>query len=325
MSTSTLYALCVLVWGTTWFAITAQLAVLAPEAGVALRFCLSSAILLAFCLARGIPLRHGPRQHALFALQGAAGFCASYIGIYHAERHVVSGVVAVGYAASPLVGLVLARLFLQTPMSRRVAAGGLVGVAGVALIFAHEFERLGATREVALGAALTAGSVLLSGVSTIAAARYQRTGVRGWAPLAWAMGYGGGAAALVSLALGRSWAWAWTPAFLGSLAYLTLVGSVVSFGAYYTVVHRLGPAKAGYIGVVSPVVALGMSSLLEGFVWTASTAGGVTLAIAGNVLAMWRPQGDRAAVVTTEPDPSGAASDIGGEAQLSESSTNTGA
>jgi drug/metabolite transporter (DMT)-like permease len=323
MSTPALYALCVLVWGTTWFAITAQLAVLSPEVGVALRFCLASAVLLAFCVARRIPLRHGPRFHALFALQGAAGFCASYIGIYHAERYVVSGVVAVGYAASPLVGLVFARLFLQTPMSRRVAVGGLVGVAGVALIFAREFDRLGTAGDVVVGAALTAGSVLLSGVSTIAAARYQRAGVRGWAPLVWAMGYGGCASALVAVALGRPWGWAWTPAFLGSLAYLTLVGSVVSFGAFYAVVHRLGPAKAGYIGVMSPVVALGVSSALEGFSWTASTVGGVTLALAGNVLAMWRPRGAATAVVTTEPDPSGAASEV--DAQASLSSTNTGA
>lgn len=294
MPTSALYALCVFIWGTTWFAITAQLAVLSPEVGVALRFCLASAVLLAFCAWRRIPLRHDARTHALLALQGVAGFCASYIGVYHAERHVVSGVVAVGYAASPLVALVLARCFLGTRMSRRVALGGLVGLAGITLIFAHEFDRLGAASEVVLGAVLTAASVLLSGISTIAAARYQRRGVHGWSPLAWAMAYGGLAAAGVSLAMGRGWHWAWTPAFLGSLAWLTLFGSVVSFGAYYTVVHRWGPARAGYIGVMSPVVALGVSSALEGFAWTAATVAGVALALLGNVVAMWRP-GERAA------------------------------
>ena len=293
MPTSTLYAICVLVWGTTWFAITAQLEVLPPEFGVAVRFCLGSAVLMAFCALRGIALRHDARTHALFALQGLCGFCASYIAIYHAERHVVSGVVAVGYAASPLVGLVLARVFLGTAVSRRVALGGLVGLCGVALIFVHEFGRLDATGgapEVALGAGLTAGAVLLSSLSTIAAVRYQRRGVSGWAPLAWAMGYGGVGADAFALAIGREWHWAWTPSFLGTLAYLTLVGSVVSFGAFYTVVHRLGPAKAGYIGVMSPVVALAVSSALEGFVWTASTVAGVALAIAGNVVAMWRPR-----------------------------------
>jgi drug/metabolite transporter (DMT)-like permease len=287
MSAPTLYAACVLIWGTTWFAITAQIAVLAPEVGVAIRFGLAALVLGVFCRVRGIALRMPGRVHALVLVQGLAGFCASYICVYQAERFVVSGVVAVGYAASPLFGLVLARLFLGTRMSRRVAAGGVAGIAGVALVFGHEFARLTASREVLWGAELTAASVLLSSLSTIAAARYHRLGADGWAPLAWAMGYGGVAAGLVALVEGLPWGWAWTPAFLGSLAYLSLFGSIAAFGAYFALVRRMGPAKAGYIGVVTPVVALAISSALEGFAWTGLTVAGIGLAVLGNVIAMW--------------------------------------
>ncbi len=287
MSNPVLYAACVLIWGTTWFAITAQIDVLAPEVGVAIRFGLAALGLAAFCAVRGIPLRMPRRVHALVLAQGLAGFCASYICVYQAERFVVSGVVAVGYAASPLFGLVLARVFLGTRMSRRVALGGVAGIAGVALIFGHEFARLTASREVIWGAELTAASVLLSSLATIAAARYHRLGADGWPPLAWAMGYGSAAAALVALVEGRPWGWAWTPAFLGSLAYLALVGSIAAFGAYFVLVRRIGPAKAGYIGVATPLVALAVSSVLEGFVWTSLTVAGIALAVFGNVIAMW--------------------------------------
>ena len=287
MSNSSLYAICVLIWGTTWFAITAQIDVLAPEVGVAIRFGLAALGLAAFCRLRGVALRLSARAHALVLAQGLAGFCASYICVYQAERFVVSGVVAVGYAASPLFALVLARLFLGTRMSLRVALGGVAGIAGVALIFAHEFARMTASREVVWGAELTAASVLLSSLATIAAARYHRLGVGGWAPLAWAMGYGAVAAALVAIAEGRPWGWAWTPAFLGSLAWLALAGSIAAFGAYFALVRRIGPAKAGYVGVVTPVVALAVSSVLEGFAWNGLTIAGIALAIAGNVLAMW--------------------------------------
>jgi drug/metabolite transporter (DMT)-like permease len=294
-STLSLYVVCVLIWGTTWFAITAQIAAIAPELGVAIRFAIASAVLFAWCRWRGIALRFSPRLQAMFALQGLTGLCVSYICIYHAERFVVSGVVAVGYAASPLVGLVAARIFLGTPMSRRVAAGGTLGLLGVALIFAHEFGRLGASSEVALGAALTAAAVLLSSVSTIAAARYQREGIRGWAPLAWAMAWGSLGSFLAAIATGRSWQIGWSPEFIGSLAYLALAGSVVTFGAFYGLVHRIGPARAGYIGVLTPVVALVVSSAFEGFGWTDETVAGVALAIAGNVIAMWRPKPPRLA------------------------------
>lgn len=290
MPTPSLYAACVLIWGTTWFAITAQLDAIAPELGVALRFALASAALFGFCRWRGIGLRFTPRQQGLFVLQGLAGFSASYVCIYHAERFVVSGVVAVGYAASPLVVMLAGRLAFGTPMSRRVAVGGTAGLLGVALIFGREFSRLGASAEVWLGTLLTAAAVLLSTVSTLAATRYQRDGVKGWAPLAYAMGYGAFGALVAALWAGRPWHIAWSVPFVVSLAYLTLAGSIAAFGAFYALVHRLGPAKAGYIGVLTPVVALVVSSVLENFAWTGETILGVALALAGNVVAMWQPR-----------------------------------
>ena len=289
MSTSALYALCILIWGTTWFAITAQIAVLAPAVGVAVRFGLAAIVLFAFCRARRIPLRLPPRAQALVLAQGLACFYASYVCVYEAERFVASGVVAVGYAASPLFGLVLARVFLGTPLSGRVALGGVAGVAGVVLIFWHEFTRLTASREVLWGAELTMASVLLSTLSTIAASAYHRRGVSGWAPLAWAMAWGAAGAALHAILTGTPWNWSWQPAFLGSLAWLALAGSIAAFGAYYALVHRVGTAKAGYVGVLTPVVALAVSGVLENFTWTSLTLAGIALAILGNVVALWRP------------------------------------
>lgn len=309
MSTSLLFAVCVVVWGTTWFAITAQLNAVAPEVGVAVRFGLASVLLMAWCAARQLPMRFSVKQHGWFALQGLAGFSISYVCIYHAERFIVSGVVAVGYAASPLVVMLMARAFNGTAMSRRVAAGGALGLGGVALIFSHEFARLGASADAAFGAMLAGAAVLLSGVATIAATRYQREGVKGWAPLAWAMAYGSAGSLIAALAAGRSFEIAWSVPFVVSLAYLTLAGSIVAFGSFYGLVHRVGPARAGYVGVMTPIVALVVSSMLEGFGWTGETLAGVALAIAGNVLALWQPR--PAAIVAP--------------LQATESSTTTGA
>ena len=287
MPTSALYAICILIWGTTWFAITAQIDVLAPAVGVGLRFGLAAAVLFAVCRVRRIPLAFPRRVHALILAQGLAGFYASYVCVYEAERFVASGVVAVGYAASPLTGLILARVFLRTPMSARVALGGLAGIAGVLLIFWHEFTRLAASDQTLRGIALTMVSVLLASLSTIAAAGYQRGGVRGWGPLAWAMAYGSGGALLHAAVTDAPWGWSWRPGFVGSLVYLALFGSIFAFGAYYALVQRLGPAKAGYVGVLTPLVALVISGLLENFLWTGLTVAGIALAILGNVIALW--------------------------------------
>ena len=289
MPTTALYAACVLIWGTTWIAITVQIAVLAPEVGVAIRFALAAAVLMAACLWRRVPLRLPARAQALVALQGLANFWASYVCVYEAERWVASGVVAVGYAASPLLSLVLARAFLDVPMSRRVALGGVAGVVGVVLIFWHEFTTIQASDGVLWGIAMTVAAVLLGSAGTVAASAYHRRGVSGWAPLAWAMAWGAAGAALQALVRGTPWHWSWRPDFLGTLAYLALFGSILAFGAYYALVHRVGPAKAGYVGVLTPVVALMLSSVFEGFAWTALTVAGIALALAGNAVALWRP------------------------------------
>ena len=289
MPTTALYAACVLIWGTTWIAITVQIAVLAPETGVAIRFALAAVVLMAVCRWRRIPLRLPARAQGLVALQGLANFWASYVCVYEAERWVASGVVAVGYAASPLVSLVLARVCLGAPMSRRVALGGVAGVAGVVLIFWHEFTSLAASSGVLWGVGATVAAVLLGSVGTVAASAYHRRGVSGWAPLAWAMAWGAAGAALQALVRGTPWHWSWRPDFLGTLAYLALFGSILAFGAYYALVHRVGPAKAGYVGVLTPVVALMLSSVYEGFAWTGLTVAGIALALAGNAVALWRP------------------------------------
>jgi drug/metabolite transporter (DMT)-like permease len=290
MSVPALFFAAVAIWGSTWIAITFQLSAAAPETGVAWRFLAAAALLAAYCAWRGIPLRFERRLHLLFALQGLAGFSVSYIFVYHAERFIVSGLVAVGYAATPLVNLVLARLFFGTPMSPRVAAGGALGLAGIALVFGHEFARLDLNGPVAIGAAFTIGAVLLSALASMAATRYHALGVAGWAPLAWAMGYGGAVALAVALALDRSLAFEVSFAAVASFLYLVLAGSILAFGAFFALLARVGAARAGYVGVMVPIVALAISSVFEGYAWTWVTAAGVLLAVAGNVLALHRPQ-----------------------------------
>src|SRR5438477_412966 len=175
-----LFAIGVLIWGTTWHAITYQIGLTAPEVGVALRFSLAGVVVLGYCLLRRLPLRFSLRDHVLLALQGVFMYGVSYLCVYHAERHLPSGLVAVGYSASPLVAGLGALVLFGVPVTRRFITGGLLGLAGVALIFWPEFAHAAASTAVALGAALTVGSVLLSAVGSLAASRNRTRGLPFW-------------------------------------------------------------------------------------------------------------------------------------------------
>lgn len=294
MNTRTLFGAAVVIWGTTWFAIKFQLDAVAPELGVTLRFLLAAAIVLAWCVWRGQPLRLSSGAHAWLALQGACGFSLAYVLIYHAERFIVSGLVAVGYAAAPLTNMLLARLFFGTAMSRRVALGGALGLAGIVLVFWPNVEPLVTGRAtdaaVLLGAILTMTAVLLSCLANMITLRLQRAGVAGWPPIGVGMAYGGLCSLVVALAFGQPLSIAWSAPFFLSLVYLALIGSVLAFGAYFALLGRIGAARASYIGVMTPIVALLVSTLFERFEWQVLTFIGVSLAVAGNVLALRKPR-----------------------------------
>jgi drug/metabolite transporter (DMT)-like permease len=283
-----LFAICVLTWGTTWYAITFQLGHTAPEVGVALRFALAGSVVLALCGVRGIGLGFTLRDHALFALQGVFLYGVSYICVYHAEKHIVSGLVAVGYSASPLVTGLGARALFGQRVGARFVAGGLLGLAGVALMFWREFGKAAGDQDAALGALFTVGAVLLSAVGALAASRNRSRGLPFWPSLGFGMFYGAAVCVVVALLQGQSFALPAVASWWLSLIYLALAGSVLTFACFLTLQERIGPGPAGTIGVMTPLLALVVSMAFEAFRPDGLTLIGAALAVAGNVLMLRR-------------------------------------
>ncbi|MES2100133.1 MAG: DMT family transporter [Pseudomonadota bacterium] len=283
-----LLAICVLVWGTTWYAITFQIGQTAPEVGVALRFGLAGAVVLAMCAWRALPLRFTAREHALLALQGAFLYGVSYVCVYHAEQHVVSGLVAVGYSASPLIGGLAARALFGTRLPARFIVGGVLGLAGVALIFWPEFGKAAGRSGAALGALFTLASVLLSTVGSLTASRNRENALPFWPALGFGMLYGAAISGLIALAQGRSFALPAVASWWIALLYLALAGSVLTFACFLTLQQRIGVGPTGTVGVMTPLLALVISMAFERFRPDLLTFVGAALAVIGNVLMLTR-------------------------------------
>jgi Predicted permease, DMT superfamily len=281
-----LFVACVAIWGSTWLAIKFQLGRVAPEASVFYRFLLASLVIFAFCLARSMPLRFPLREHFWLAVLGLTMFGAGYICVYYAERFVVSGLVAVGYSASPLLGALGMRAFFGTPVTRRVAAGSVLGIAGIALVFRPEFARLNADSRTAVGAAFTVAAVVISALGAMVAHRNHESRIPLWQGMAWGMLYGSLFALAVTFATGQRLEFELTAGYILSLAYLAVLGSIIAFAAYLTLLKRVGVARSGYVGVMVPIVALFVSAAFEGFEWHALTWIGIAISVAGNVIVL---------------------------------------
>lgn len=276
------------IWGSTWIAITFQLGHVAAEASVFYRFLLASLLVFAWCGARRLPVRFDARQHAWLALQGVLMFSVSYLFVYYAEENVVSGLVAVGYSASPLLALVGMRVFFGTPMTRPLAAGAVLGMAGITLVFWPEFAHLQGDRRTAIGALHTAVAVIVSALGSMVAYRNQQAKLPLWQTMAWGMLYGSIFSLLVALAGGKPLVFDATAGYVLSLVYLAVLGSIVAFAGYLTLIHRVGATRAGYIGVMVPIVALAISSIFERFVWHAVTVVGILVTVLGNIIILKR-------------------------------------
>ena len=247
------------------------------------RFLLASVLLFAYCRIRRLPLRYTAREHAWIALLGVLMFSVSYIFVYYAEEHVVSGLVAVGYSASPLLGMLGMRLFFGTPMTQRILAGSLLGIVGIALVFLPEFER---THEgnAALGAIFTALAVIVSTLGSMVAHRNQQHHLPLWQSMAWGMLYGALFSLLVTAVTRQPLEFELTAPYVLSLLYLSILGSVIAFAGYLTLLKRIGAARSGYIGVMVPIVALVISAAFEKFEWHALTWVGIAISVLGNVV-----------------------------------------
>ena len=133
---------------------------------------------------------------------------------------------------------------------------------------------------------------LLASFGNIIAARNKLHEVPLLAGNTWAMGYGATAMYLAALVAGVPIGFDTSPAYILSLLYLVVFGSIIAFWAYLTLVGNIGPGRAGYANLLFPLVALAISTALEGYQWTLLAVVGMGLVLVGNWLVMRAQRGE---------------------------------
>lgn len=280
------FGLTTLVWGSTWLAIKDQLGAVPPQWSVTWRFALAALGMFALALIRREDLRLDRRA---WPVAGAVGFFQFFLNfqmVYQAERYLTSGLVAVLFALLIVPNAVLARSFLGTRITARFAAGSAIAIGGIALLILHEYRSAAASSSILVGLALTGGALLSASIANVLQAGRQARATSIVALLAWAM--------LAGSLADAAWAWIMTgppvidlsPRYLAGVAYLGLIGSVLTFPLYAMLLREWGPGRAAYNGVLIPVVAMALSTLFEGYRWTALAASGAALAVIGLIVAL---------------------------------------
>lgn len=283
-------AACALIWGTTWFAITLQLGRVDPIASITWRFGLAAMVMMAACLLTGRSLRLPRAAHLAAMGQGLFTFTIDYACVYWAEERVNSAVVAVLFAGLAFVNLIAFRLVLGQKAARAAWLGALLGMGGVAVLFGSELMRADMDPDAMVGLVFALIGVAGAAVGNLFAWRGQQAGAPVLPQTAWAMAYGTGFLVLYGLVAGTEWRIETTPAYLLSLAYLSILGSVVAFGLYFTIARLRGYALASYISAMTPPIAMLVSVLFEDARFGLGALAGLALVLAGQVLLIRAPR-----------------------------------
>jgi drug/metabolite transporter (DMT)-like permease len=277
------------IWGSTWIVIRDQLGTVPPQWSVTYRFAIAAVAMTAIARMKGRPLLLDSAGYRAALFIGITQFCINFNSVYFAERHVTSGVVATIFALLLIPNALLGWLFLSQRPGVRFAIGSIVAVAGIALLCVHELRSSTASAEETLaGIGFTMAGLISASLSNVYQAREHVRRHHLASLLAWSMAIG--------MLLDAVFAWAAAgppvfdhrPGYWAGLLYLGCIASALAFSLYFPVVRKIGPAKAAYSSVLVPIIAMGFSTAIEGYRWTAIAIAGAVLTLAGMLLAMSR-------------------------------------
>lgn len=274
------------VWGSTWLVIKDQVSTIPAPWTATWRFAIAAPGMALLAMYRRESLRIPAAAQRVAMAVGAALFCLNFQFVYQAERHLTSGVVAATFALLILPNALFARIFLGNRVGAGFVAGSALALGGIVLLVLHEYRMAPPHSEVLFGIGLCFAALLVASAANVLQASAGARTAPAAPLLAWAMFWG----TVCNFAV--SWVVAGPPVIdprpraIAGVAYLALVGSVLTFPIYFNLLHRIGPGKAAFHAVVVPVIAMLLSTLFEGYHWTLLAATGAALAMAGMLIAL---------------------------------------
>jgi drug/metabolite transporter (DMT)-like permease len=280
--TYALIALLCLIWGSTWLVIRTGLDDLPPLSSAGIRFAVAALVFSG--LAPVLRRREGGRTPPLrLSLSMAVlSFSIPYGFVYLAETQIPSGLTSVIWAVFPMMVAICGHLFLPGERLRtRHWVGFLIGFLGVALLFLTDLRDLGP-------GALKAGALLL--LSPLSAAVGQTVIKLQGAKVSSVMLNRNGliGSALLLLIAGflseRGDPLHWSPSAIFSVAYLAVIGTVLTFGLYYWLLRYAPAHKMSLIAYVTPVIALTLGWSVGQENVTLRTLAGTALVLSGVTL-----------------------------------------
>ena len=228
------------------------------------------------------------REHKCFVVQGWLLFCFNFSLFYNASIYTTSGLIAVVFSMSTIFNIVNSYLFYQRIPGKRAVFGTTLGITGVCTIFWDDIFTGPWSGGNITGLLLALGGTYCFSLGNLVSQHIQKQGRKVITINSYALVYGSITVGLWCLIHGYAFDIDFTSRYLGSLAFLVILGTIIAFTLYLGLVGRGRPEKVAYCTVLVPIVAFSLSTIFEGYEWTLLSLAGVVLALIGNMVVFTR-------------------------------------
>ncbi|TNL48129.1 DMT family transporter [Acinetobacter bereziniae] len=280
-----LYVLVVVIWGTTWIAITLQ-----QQSGISVnvavfwRFFISAMFLFAVIMLCRKKQKLALNDHLFCMLQACCIFGFNFVCFYYAVQYISSGLEAVIFSMAVIFNTLNAKIFFKQQVSKYFYPAALLGGLGIIALFWHDVVGNSLNQYTLIGIGLCILGTYGFSLGNMISARHQKKGLDIFTTNAYSMLYGSILMALIAVIKQDEFFPNMQFSAVSALLYLAIFGSVIGFTAYFYLVGRIGAAKAAYSTLLFPLVALLISTFWEGYQWHINAVIGVILILSGNAI-----------------------------------------
>ena len=284
MNNFTLFGITLFCWSPTWYIIKFQLGYVDPLVSVFYRFLAAAIIIFIYLLIKKKNLKFSLNHHVWFLLFGIFLYSLNYVFFYLSNTYLISAFPAIVFSTVVIMNILGETFYFKKKPSFKTLIGATIGMLGIVIIFNNEIFNFSLSNGTHIGLFLAFLGTFCASTGNMIYQRNLNNNFPLIETIAYAMLYGSLVTLLITQIKGTELLFEYTFNYITSLVYLSIVGSIFAFIFYLKLLERVGAGRAGYVGVVMPVLALLISTFFENLEWQIDLIVGLPILIIGAVL-----------------------------------------
>ena len=284
MNNFILFIITLFCWSPTWYVIKFQLGYVDPLVSVFYRFLIAAIIIFIYLIFKKKNLKFPLNYHVWFLFFGIFLYSLNYVFFYLSNTYLISAFPAIVFSTVVIMNILGEGFYFKKKPSLKTLLGATIGMIGIIIIFSDEIFNFSLANGTHVGLFLALLGTFCASTGNMVHQRNLNNNFPLIPTIAYAMLYGSLVTLLITQLKGTELLFEYSFSYIASLTYLSIVGSIFAFIFYLKLLEKVGAGRAGYVGVVMPVLALLISTIFENLEWQMDLIVGLPILIIGAVL-----------------------------------------